>query len=226
MLMHTLLLAAFLPAAPGDAIVKRNIFCSGCDAISARPARLDVELVSILFAPGASAAVLVTPAERSVGLYRTGERVGGAELVDIQRRRVTLRSGDRIARLDLDAAPPARSEPHTAPQQVSQVRCSGRSCDIDPSLIASLTQDPTPLGRWVRALPAKEGGLALAWIRPGSPIAQLGLESGDRLAAVNGQELGGIDNMLRLYGNLKSATRLSLTVDRGGTRITYDYKLR
>jgi type II secretion system protein C len=224
--MIPLLLAAALLSS-GDAIVARNIFCSGCKHGPADPppAKVELELVSILHArdPRESAAVLVGP--RTGGLYRTGARVGGAELVTIERRRVVLRVGGQLTRLELDAPRLLAGPPPIAPRS-DEIRCTNRECDVDRELVKRLLSDPAPLGQWVRALPASRGGLQLAYVRPGTPIAQLGLESGDRLAAVNGRELGSVEDMLRLYNQLKNATRFGLTVERRGQRLTFDYRLR
>jgi hypothetical protein len=161
----------------GDAIVARNIFCSGCKRGPAEPppAKVDLELVSILHArdPRESAAVLVGP--RTAGLYRTGARVGGAEIVAIERRRVLLRVGGGLARLELDAPPPLVAGPPALAPRGGEIRCANNACDVDRELVRRLLADPAPLAQWVRALPASRGGLQLAYVRPGTPLAQLGL---------------------------------------------------
>jgi general secretion pathway protein C len=82
----------------------------------------------------------------------------------------------------------------------------------------------------VRAMPAiKDGrpsGFRLDAIRPGSIFAHLQLENGDVLKAVNGAELSTPDAALSLYTKLRSASHLSLVVERGGATQTLDYVIQ
>ena len=52
-------------------------------------------------------------------------------------------------------------------------------------------------------------------IKPGSLLAQIGIENGDRLASVNGYEMSDPQRMLEAYARLRIADRLVLRVSRG-----------
>ena len=60
-------------------------------------------------------------------------------------------------------------------------------------------------------------------IKPGSVLAQIGIENGDRLESVNGYEMSDPQRMLEAYARLRIADRLVLRVTRGGkpTEIRY-----
>lgn len=53
-------------------------------------------------------------------------------------------------------------------------------------------------------------------IKPGSVLAQIGIENGDRLESVNGYEMSDPQRMLEAYARLRIADRLVLRVSRGG----------
>ncbi len=53
-------------------------------------------------------------------------------------------------------------------------------------------------------------------IEPGSVLAQIGIENGDRLESVNGYEMSDPQRMLEAYARLRTADRLVLRVSRGG----------
>jgi general secretion pathway protein C len=214
-----------LPASP-DAIVKRNVFCSGCagrrDPLVERVS-LPLELVAILRAGDGSMAAIMR--DKHTALYAVGDRIGDATVAAIGARRVRLRVGDRSAELSLDdVVAPAKVSTPAAPS--SEIRCADSRCEIDRALVTRLTAEPSVMASWARVMPAPRGGLLLMWVRPGTPLAQLGLESGDRLHALNGAPLGDITDMLNAYVKLRTATRLSIGIERKGAMKTFDYSIR
>ena len=107
------------------------------------------------------------------------------------------------------------------------VKCSGNNCRLARPLVNKLLSNTPLLATSVRAMPAiKDGrpsGFRLDAIRPGSLFARLQLQNGDTLKAVNGAELSTPDAALSLYTKLRSASHLSLQVERGGATQTLDY---
>src|SRR5689334_3037671 len=98
--------------ASADAIVTRNIFCSGCRQQPAEPpVQLSAELVSTLVCPRDpewSRALLREPSSGEMRLVARGERFGGARLTSIYARFVIVSAADGTSRrLMLTAAPPA-----------------------------------------------------------------------------------------------------------------------
>lgn len=80
--------------------------------------------------------------------------------------------------------------------------------------------------------PEKEGdrvvGFRLVRIRPGSVLAALGLQTGDRLVSLNGIEVTSPERMLEAYAKLRSGTldRLTIHVVRNGKPTNIDYVVR
>jgi general secretion pathway protein C len=77
-------------------------------------------------------------------------------------------------------------------------------------------------------VPDKEGGYRLVKVKPGSPVAMLGLETGDRLVAVNGMDLSNMEHLMDAYARFRtgSVDRLTLHVVRGGKPTNIDYVVR
>lgn len=97
---------------------------------------------------------------------------------------------------------------------------------VDRILEAQAELMKTPLA------PEKEGdrvvGFRLVRIRPGSVLAALGLETGDRLVSLNGIEVTSPERMLEAYAKLRSGTldRLTIHVVRNGKPTNIDYVVR
>lgn len=100
---------------------------------------------------------------------------------------------------------------------------------VQRSLVESVLQDPaTGLGA-IRVVPySKDGrmvGTKLYGIRKDSPLHTLGLQNGDVLLAINGLEIATPDAALEAYGRLRSATNLSVSLERRGQPMTVDYAI-
>jgi general secretion pathway protein C len=57
-------------------------------------------------------------------------------------------------------------------------------------------------------------------------LAGLGLERNDIIRSVNGMDMTDPDQAIEAYGKLKTARRVQVRVDRGGTEVTLDYEIR
>ena len=63
-------------------------------------------------------------------------------------------------------------------------------------------------------------------IRRSSLLGRLGIQNGDMLRTINGFDLTEPDSVLEAYTRLRSAERLSLSVERRGQAVTMDYQVR
>ena len=241
-LLLSIVFAGVWQARSVDAILARNIFCSGCvndphatagassEGAGASESRLPLELVAILRCPTDdrwTVAVIVGGRDHQPRLYARGAHLEGRELTRIEARRVWLRDGERTEYLTLDAAPVAPANPesraHVAPVPLT---CQGSRCQLPRATVEKLLADPSQLASWARVLPAPNGGLTLLSVRADTLLAQMGLKSGDRLRAINGVELGNLEQMLRLYTQLRHASALSVRLERAGATLTLDYTIR
>ena len=110
------------------------------------------------------------------------------------------------------------------------VRCNGSNCDVDRGLIDKMLANTTDLATAARFVPSvKDGrpnGFKLYAIRPTSIFGKIGLQNGDTIKSINGMEMSSPDQALAMYSKLRSASHLSVSVERRGETVTMDYTIR
>jgi type II secretory pathway component PulC len=104
---------------------------------------------------------------------------------------------------------------------------------IDRAFVDSMLGNPAVLMGTLRARPVPTqngvpGGLRIAGVKPGSAAQRIGLQNGDTINTINGNDMGGgdLDKMLEMYTKLKSARALSIQVTRGGKPVSLDYAIQ
>ena len=68
-------------------------------------------------------------------------------------------------------------------------------------------------------------GLTISGIRSKSIFSEMGLRNGDVIIGVDGNNIESVDDALKLYENLQSATGVQVQVRRRGQLRTIDYKI-
>ncbi|MFO0633133.1 MAG: PDZ domain-containing protein [Nannocystaceae bacterium] len=127
-----------------------------------------------------------------------------------------------IARTSLavDAAPEGRGagglvpRRSPAPGPVTELEVSMTVAERDAALA-----DPSALASSARVVPATDGGFKLFSIRRDTVLDKLGLRNGDRVTAINGIVLDGVDTVLEQYATLRKAESLRIELDRAGERV-------
>ncbi|HEX2574013.1 MAG TPA: type II secretion system protein GspC [Polyangia bacterium] len=124
-----------------------------------------------------------------------------------------------------------RARPEEAQGSLSRrARCTGTPYEIERALIDRLLSDPTALATAARFVPwigdGRPRGFRLYQIRPGSIFDRLGLRNGDRVETVNGMEMNTPDQALDVYTKVRSASHLTIVVERQGKTVTLDYAIR
>jgi len=102
--------------------------------------------------------------------------------------------------------------------------------EVPQAVLDGVLANPMGAATGARVVPAvkdgKADGFKLYAIRPSSIYAALGLENGDSLHNVNGQELTTADKALEVYTKLRNATSIKLTLTRRGKSITITYNIK
>ncbi len=138
---------------------------------------------------------------------------------------LALRSPDAPAPGVL-AAPPDVSGPDVSGPDVSGpdvsgiVRRDATHVEMPRSLLDQLIADPMVVARSARLVPAFRAGQPIGYkvfgIRPGSPLAALGLVNGDQVLAVNGEPLTDPDQLRAVITRARGAGRVRLALERNG----------
>ncbi|HNN92150.1 MAG TPA: type II secretion system protein GspC [Pseudomonadota bacterium] len=212
---------------------------------------LNLTLLATMVAPGDpmwSMAIIRDNGDdkKPVNIYRRGDNLpqGSARLAQVVDGRAYLLVGRRIEYLDqgqgppppppsstVIAAEPMPGDPTGLEKDVEKgVRCTGASCEVDKSLIDKILSNTTALATSARFVPSikdgKPNGFKLYAIRPGSVFAKIGLQNADLIKGINGLDMSTPDRALEAYTKLKSASHLTVNVERRGENVTLDYQIR
>lgn len=212
---------------------------------------LNLTLLATMVAPGDpmwSMAIIRDNGDdkKPVNIYRRGDNLpqGSARLAQVIDGRAYLVVGRRVEYLDqgqgppppppastVVAAEPMPGDPTGLEKDVEKgVRCTGSSCEVDKSLIDKILSNTTALATSARFVPSikdgKPNGFKLYAIRPGSVFAKIGLQNADLIKGINGLDMSTPDRALEAYTKLKSASHLTVNVERRGENVTLDYQIR
>jgi general secretion pathway protein C len=215
---------------------------------------LPLALMAIMYAPPPpglttspwSVAVVRDTEDKSSGAFGPGNKVHGATITEIQETRVYLDNNNKTEYLDLLETKPGGGEsapvaaavaPAAAPQDdfsaqmAKGIKKTGEhSYDIQRSTLESVLGNMSLLSRSARIVPeirdGKAAGFRLYSVRPDGPFALIGMQNGDVISSINGLEITSPEKALEVYAKLKSASHLSLGLERNGQKVTKDYSIR
>lgn len=208
---------------------------------------LPLKLMAVMYSPPPhdprwSMAVIRDTETKGAGPFSIGMKVRDAEIEDIQETRVYLKISDtKHEFLDLfDAPPPApdkpkeaagpSTDPLVAALDAGLKKTGEHSFEVQKTALDALTGNMAALSRAARIVPeVRDGrpvGFRLFSIRPDGPFAKIGLQNGDVISAINGLEMNSPDQALAVYTKLRTASHLTVAVERNGQKITKDYNIR
>ncbi len=177
--------------------------------------------------------------------YMVGDRIQGAEVIDIERSRVIIINNGRKEFIDNQPGdgsgavaytpPPLPAGPAVQPppgnglgngiRAVSENDYEVPRTEIDRTL-ANLND----VAMQARIVPAfKDGqaqGFKLFSIRPDSIYSKIGVQNGDVIKRINGFELNSPEKALEVYTKLKEASRIEIELERNGSSIRKNYTIR
>lgn len=202
--------------------------------------------------PARSLATLVDTTAGAGGLFGVGDSLGpGIELVSVDAGVVHIRNAGRLEYIPFEALPvgpapkaaakddaskgkkPKDAAPATdrsIPGAQEAIQCSGKGdCVVERAFVEKLFAEPKLLVGQGGASPAttKDGasGFRLRGVKKGTLPDLLGLENGDVITEVGGSPLT-MDVLPGLYGKLRHASHVEVTVDRRGERMTHRLEIR
>lgn len=159
----------------------------------------------------------------------------------VERGRVFIRNGGALEYIGMGDEPPppppaakaveaTKVDDRLLPGAEDAIKCNGENCTIDRAFVEELLANPAALTKQARVVPAvKDGetrGFKFYGIRPGSLPKLLGINNGDLLTSVNGQELTSLDQAMDLYTKLRRASNLSITIERKDQTITKEFEIK
>jgi general secretion pathway protein C len=210
---------------------------------------LPLRLLAVMFAPNDprwSMAVIRDNDDKTAGPYAVGSKIRTATITHIEETRVYLEVAGRKEYLDLIERTPAPGSAPTAAITPTPAVPSGdplmaeldkgikktseHKYEVQRGTVDSLLGNMSVLSRSARIVPeikdGKAAGFRLFSVRPDGPFAKIGLQNGDVISAINGLEMSSPDKALEVYTKLRSASHLSVGLERNGQKITKEYNIR
>lgn len=217
---------------------------------------LPLAVMAILYSPPPmgikwSVAVIKDTEDKSVAPLAVGSKVRGAVVTEIGETRLYLDNNGRTEWIDLlDGVPQTATPtatvssglgtPPPAPSSASDAfaqemdrgirRVSEHQYEIQRSTLESVLGNMNLLSRSARIVPdvrdGRAAGFRLYSVRPDGPFAKIGMQNGDVISAINGLEITSPEKALEVYAKLKSASHLSVGLERNGQKVTKDYSIR
>jgi general secretion pathway protein C len=207
---------------------------------------LPIKLLAIMYAPSDplwSMAIIRDTEEKTSGAFGLGMKIRTAKVIDIQETRVDFDVNGKQEYLELfdkgpgvaPVAPPQAaaapsSDPLAAELEKGVKKTGEHSYEVQRATVDSLLTNMSALSRAARIVPeirdGRAAGFRLFSVRPDGPFAKIGLQNGDVISAINGLEMTTPDNALMVYTKLKSASHLSVGLERNGQKITKEYNIR
>lgn len=178
--------------------------------------------------------------------FLQGEIPGGGKVASIERNRVEIEyEGGNSQTLSLlpekqAAAPPEPgapspegTQPPPAPAGASifpGVRAVGPNKFVIPKDVAEQARgNINELLKQARMEPniveGRTEGFVVRMVQPKSILAVLGIQRGDILRQINGVELDSPEKALQIFQQLREARNISISLQRGGNNLSYEYEV-
>lgn len=124
----------------------------------------------------------------------------------------------------------ARAKRRGNPYADKIIKIDDTTYEVERSLVDNLITSPHKLGARVRPTTAKDSGsvaFKVYGVRSSSPLAAIGIRSGDSIEAINGFTMTtDPDKLLEMYTKLQNEQRLSVSVRRGSQLFAMNYRVR
>lgn len=234
------------PKADPSILSERNIFCSECvpekvtnngGIYRGEPAIL---IATTVADSGARATLRVVPTDvqGSWGLDETVPGVGkltriGGVSIDVADTSGNIKT---ISLLDQAPAASGAATPEGPARKAAENPFEGRikklsdgSFEVDRSVVKELVAGGGANAGATASPIVEKGevkGLRLRGVRPNSAAGQLGLRSGDTIAAIDGDPIKTMEQMLELYGKLDKLGGLELQGTRAGKPLSVQLRFK
>ena len=208
---------------------------------------LPLAVLAIMFAPPPngikwSIAIMRDTEAKVLGAYPVGGKIHGATVTGITETRIYLDNAGKAEYIDLfePPAPPPQANAAAVPNKDTDPfaaelangikKLSEHNYELKRNTLESVLGNMALLSRSARIVPemkdGKAAGFRLFAVRPDGPFAMIGMQNGDIISSINGLEITSPEKALEVYSKLKSASHLSLGMERNSQKITKEYNIR
>lgn len=197
--------------------------------------------------PDWSFAAFSATGEKGSVLRRRGGEIGGKKVHFVGWDRVWFDNNGALCQAQLfkkeeekktTPAPVASAAPaHSggpgalAPELAKGIqKVSATEYNIDRGVVDKILENQADLMRQARIVPEQENGkvvgIRLFGVRPDTLLGHLGMENGDRLQTINGFDMASPEKALEAYARLRTADKLTISINRRGQNMNIDYNIK
>jgi len=203
------------------------------------------ELNGVIILPdNRSIAMIRKAGEKTATLYKKGDTLEGARLIKIERDKVYLDDGTSTVVMPMyyrytisKSTPPAgraeqpgertpgagRNESFPPAREIRKVL--SRS-EVETEVFQKVNQILSKIAISPYMVDGKMEGLRLMRVPRDNIVYQLGGRSGDIIRRVNGHELNQVDQMYKLWENIKDDSFITVDLERNNQIYTYSFEIR
>ena len=195
----------------------------------------------ILLSGGGSMAVIRKAGERQGQIYRRRDKIDDLEVQKIERDRVILFDGMNRIVLPMyyrflaktegpgqGQVPQAEKRPETVDRYSgsTQVKKVLSRSDVETRVFQKVNEILTQIAVSPNMVDGKMDGLKLLRVPANNIVYELGARSGDIIRRVNGHEVNQVDQMYKLWENIKDDSFISVDLERNNQVYTYSFDIR
>jgi general secretion pathway protein C len=239
-------LAAARPLSAYSAIAQRNLFNTNPDTVAPeqtinvdnlKETDLKLKLWGTVAGEGRRAyAVIEDTKTKEQSLYRTGDSIQNATLKMILRQKVVLSVNGQDEILGMEepgsvkrgGARPQLARQDTTPPKLP-VSSYPRQLTLNSDQIESALENVDQLMEQARIRPhieeGRPAGISITGIKPNTVFRKMRLRNGDIINGVNGAPIESVEDAMKIFGDLSSASEIQLEIKRRGRTRTLNYKI-
>jgi type II secretion system protein C len=208
------------------------------EGVTDSPLMRSYELNGVILLPGGKSMALIRRTrERTPEVYRRGDMIDNYELVKIERHRVLMSDGLTTSALPMYYRQTVQREGpvRPAPQQpvssagyddAKQIKKVLSRSDVENRVFSKVNEILTQIAISPQMVNGQMEGLRLIRVPNESIVYELGGRSGDIVKRVNGHELNQIDQMYKLWENIKDDSQITVDLERKNQMFSYSFDIR
>lgn len=180
--------------------------------------------------------------QEKTGTYTVGDQIENlAQVISVLRKKVIFRNLDnkRLEFVEIDrekllarkASRPTKSFRPTSPQSSGPIEREGNTFRTTREEVNKYLSNYRSLLSQANSRPVKDPatgemlGYEIFAIRQGSLFEQLGLQNGDVISEVNGTKVTNPGQAMSMFGKLKKASDINITINRNGRSEDLEYQI-
>jgi len=194
--------------------------------------KLNIRLLGTVVAGDRSAAVVSLNGASKQQVFFIGERLqAGVELDAVEVDAIVVLHQGKHERIVLNKDAPLQSVGLKSPISAPPVRAlGGMHRQMNRRYLNKQVRNFPKLLSQARVVPhfnqGKSDGFEIKEIVPGSLYEKVGLQNGDVIRKVNGQEVKSAEQAMAMYQALQNATAIDLEIGRAGTIVPIHYDIQ